>query len=107
MNANLEESYDDVVNRNKQQMFKPEGNKSNLLEIDDEFEEASYEARPASKRERSSSRNKDSGLQGAYREKDVGPEGDSHDVRRRRNVNSQRMRKKSGVLGANEGLSEE
>lgn len=72
--SNIQESYEDVVNRNKQQIFKQDlAKKSQLMDIDigDDFEEQNFGARPESKAERPRSRNKDMGLSASMKNSDA------------------------------------
>jgi len=97
MSDNLEETYEDVTNRNKQQIFKQKDHKvDNLIDFGEEndFEDISYE-RPVSKMERPSSRNKDQGLKGISKNELDVSEDESKDIRRQRNSAIQKLRVKS------------
>ena len=77
---NIKESYDDVVNKNKQQVFKP-APKGDLLNFDkEEFEEVKYDKRE--RRERSRSRGGDASDE------------ESREIRKKRNSSILRLNKK-------------
>jgi hypothetical protein len=106
LSENLEESYEDLVRKNKEQMFKQAiGNKSNLLDLggEDEFEEVSY-SRPESKIERPKSRSKDMGLGVNSRAGSEASDNESRDIRKQRASAIQRNRKK-GTLNVNDNES--
>ena len=93
-----------MVNRNNQSVFGQDfPKKGAFLNVDDDFEEVSYEERPASKRDRSGSRDKDFGLHASHRgNEDIS--GGSMMVRKRRNSNAQRLRTKGGNLELHESI---
>jgi len=94
-----EETYEDVVNKNKQQVFKQDPSKKALINLDSgQFEEVEYEDKPRG--ERSNSKSKDSGLLSSRRESEFE---DSKVIRRRRNSSSLKLNKKTGgILGSKE-----
>lgn len=106
VSENLEESYEDLVRKNKEQMYKQTiKNKSNLIELgeDDGFEEVNY-SRPESKIERPKSRSKDMGLGVNSRVGSETSDNESRDIRKQRNSAIQRQRKK-GTLNVNDNES--
>lgn len=99
VSENIEESYDDIVKKNKQNVFKQTiGNKSNLIDLEneDDFEEVTY-SRPESKIERPKSRSKDMGLGVNSRAGSEASDNESRDIRKQRNSAIQRQRKKANL----------
>lgn len=80
-------------------MFKKDvAKKPQLLDVADEFEEVSYDERPASKRERSNSKNIDNGLSTSNRDNDASGDEGIKDIRKQRSSAIQKLRKRGGNL---------